>query len=51
MAQKNQSHDRQEIFVAGVVGVGPQGVRRTPEPFFNGFDVFKLGQTFLLAFL
>lgn len=43
VAQEDQAHDRQEVFVAGVVGVGPQGVRRAPEPLFNGFDVFKLG--------
>ena len=38
MPQKNQPHDRQEIFVAGIVGIGPQGIRRAPEPLFNGFE-------------
>ena len=44
LPQKNQAHDRQEILVAGIVGVGPQGVCRTPEPFFNGIHMFELGQ-------
>jgi hypothetical protein len=42
--EKHQTHHGQEILVTGVVGVGPQRVCRTPEGFFNSFDVFKLGQ-------
>jgi len=44
MPQEDQAHDRQEIFVACIVGICTQGFRRAPEPLFNGFDVFKLSQ-------
>lgn len=50
LPQKNQAHDRQEILVAGIVGVGPQGVSRTPEPFFNGIHMFELGQRRICCF-
>ncbi len=40
MAQEDQAHDRQELFVAGVVGVGAQGVCGAPEALFDGFEVF-----------
>jgi hypothetical protein len=43
MPQENEPHYRQEILVAGIVGIGPQGVGRGPKAFLNGFDVFKLG--------
>ena len=43
MAQEDQPHDGHEVFVAGVVGIGAQGIRRGPEAFFYGFDVFQLG--------
>jgi hypothetical protein len=39
VAQKDQAHDGQEILVAGVVGVGAQGVGCGPEPALDGFDV------------
>ena len=42
MAQEYQAHDGQEVFVAGVVGVGAQVVSGTPQTFFDGFDVFEL---------
>ena len=44
VAQEDQSHDRQKIFVAGVVGVGAQRIRRGPETPFNRVNVFELGQ-------
>jgi hypothetical protein len=40
VAQEDPAHDGQEIFVAGVVGIGAQGVRRGPEAALDGFDVF-----------
>ena len=40
MAQEDQPHDRQEVFVAGVLGVGPQGVGRAPEAHLDGFEMF-----------
>ncbi len=43
MAQEDQAHDRQKIFVARVVGVRPQCVCRAPETLFNSFNVFQLG--------
>ncbi len=43
MAQEDQPHYGKEILVAGKVGVRPQRVRRAPESFFDGFDVFELG--------
>ena len=43
VAQEDQAHDGQEVLVAGVVGVGAQGVRRTPKAIFDGFDMFELG--------
>lgn len=42
VAEEYQAHHRQEVFIAGVVGVGPQVVGGTPEACFNGFDVFEL---------
>jgi hypothetical protein len=38
--QENEPHHRQEILVAGVVGVGTQIVRGTPQAFLDRFDVF-----------
>jgi len=38
--QENKSHNRQEVFITGVVGIGAQIVRTAPEPFFNGFYIF-----------
>jgi len=46
MPQKNQTHHWQEILVACVIGIRPQGVRRAPEAFFNGFDMFELGHAY-----
>ena len=43
VAEEHQAHHRQEVFIAGVVGVGAQVVGGAPESFFNGFDVFELG--------
>ena len=43
VAQEHQAHHRQEVLVAGVVGVGAQGVGRTPEARLDRFDVFELG--------
>jgi hypothetical protein len=43
MPQEDEAHHRQEILVAGVVGIGPQSVRRRPEAFLNGLDMFELG--------
>jgi len=40
--QKDQAHNRQEIFVACVVRVRPQCICRVPEPFFDCFDMFQL---------
>ena len=42
MAQKHQTHDRQEVFVAGVIGIGAQVISGTSEAFFDGFNVFEL---------
>jgi hypothetical protein len=42
MAQEHQAHDGQEVFVAGVVGVGAQVIGGTPEAFFDSFNVFEL---------
>ena len=42
VAQEHQAHHRQEVLVAGVVGVGAQGVGRLPEALLDGFDVFEL---------
>ncbi len=42
VAQKHQPHHRQEVLVAGVVGIGPQRIRRVPQPSFNGGDVLQL---------
>ena len=42
VAQEHQAHHRQEVLVAGVVGVGAQGVGRLPETLLDRFDVFKL---------
>ena len=47
VSQEDQPHDRQKILVAGVVGVSPQCVRRFPEPFFDGFNMFKLCHCYL----
>ena len=43
VAQEHQTHHRQEVLVAGVVGVGAQGVGCFPEALLDGFDVFELG--------
>ena len=43
VAQEHQAHHRQEVLVAGVVGVGAQGVGRLPKAPLDGFDVFELG--------
>ncbi|MFA6372508.1 MAG: hypothetical protein WCW68_07780 [Methanothrix sp.] len=42
--QEDQPHDRHKVLVAGVVRVGTQGVRSFPEAFFDGFNLFQLGQ-------
>ena len=42
MPQEHQAHDRQEVFITGVVGVGAQIIGSAPEACFNGFDVFEL---------
>jgi len=47
MTQEHQTHDRQEIFVAGVVGTGPQQISRPPESFFYYFYMFMLSQGLL----
>ena len=44
VTREDKAQDRQDIVVSGVVRVCRQGVRRTPEAPFNGFDVFKLCQ-------
>ncbi len=44
VAQEDQPHHRQEVLVAGIVGVGAQSVGCAPETPLNGFDVFELGQ-------
>ena len=41
--QEDKTHDRHEVFVAGIVGIGTQRIRSVPKVFFNGFYVFKLG--------
>ena len=41
VAQEDQPHDRQEVLVAGEVGVGPQVVRAGPEPFLDLADLFQ----------
>jgi len=38
MAQERQAHGGQEVFVAGVAGVGAQVIGGTPEKFFDGFN-------------
>lgn len=43
VAEEHQAHYRQEVFIAGVVGVGAQVIGGAPEPCFNGLDVFELG--------
>ncbi len=43
VAEEDQAHHRQEVFIAGVVGVGAQVVGGAPESCFDGFDVFELG--------
>lgn len=43
MAQEDESHDRHEILIAGIVGIGAESVRCVPKSLFNGFDIFKLG--------
>ena len=43
VAEEHQPHHRQEVFVAGVVGVGTERVRGFPEAAFYGFEVFDLG--------
>ena len=49
VTQENQAHDRQEVFVAGVVGTGAERVRRAPEASFNGFNVFELRHIYPVA--
>lgn len=43
VAQEDRTHHRQEVFIAGVVGISPQRVSRGPETPFDGFDMFELG--------
>ena len=45
MTQEHQSHNRQKVFVAGIIRVGAQRIRRTPKPLFNRFDMFQLCHT------
>jgi hypothetical protein len=42
VAQEHQTHDREEVFVAGVVGVRAEVIGGTPQAFFDGFYVFEL---------
>ena len=42
VAQEHQAHHRQEVLVAGVVGIGAQGVGCLPEALLDRFDVFEL---------
>ena len=46
MTQKHQPHDRQEVFITGIVGIGPQSIRSVPQPLFNCLDMFKLSQNY-----
>ena len=46
MTQKHQPHDRQEVLIAGIVGIGPQSIRSVPQPLFNCLDMFKLSQSY-----
>jgi len=43
MTQEHQTHYRQEIFVAGVIGTGPQQISRPSESFFC-CSLFMLSQ-------
>jgi hypothetical protein len=43
--EEDQAHDRQEIFIAGVVGIGPQGIRGTPKSALNCLDMLQLPHT------
>ena len=42
VTQEDQPHHGQEVFIAGVLGVGPQGVGSAPKPAFDGLDMFEL---------
>lgn len=39
MAQEDQTHDGEEIFVAGKITVGAQLIRRRPQALFKCFDI------------
>jgi hypothetical protein len=39
MAQENQPHNGHEVFVAGVVAVGAQGICAAPEAFLDCFNI------------
>ena len=43
VAQEHQAHDRQEVLVAGVLGVRAQRVGGAPKAPFDGLDVLELG--------
>ena len=39
--KEDQPHDREEVLVAGEIGVGPQVIRAGPEPFLNLSNMFQ----------
>lgn len=41
MAQEDEPHDREEVFVAGKIRVGTQVISHRPKAFFNFTDVFQ----------